>query len=129
MISSVYRFREFNLFSRTRQVLHEGDWVRALTGADADEVLKTRGVKPAEVLVMKASLNVIAAVLKYNNMTYEEGFDAFDVDGDNKLSIKDLQTSAEILQLDLTSARPHQRRLRSQYGCGTAKSLVFAAVC
>jgi len=52
---------------------------------------------------MKESLDVIAAVIKYNDMSFDEGFGAFDVDGDGLISKHDLSSAAEILQLDLTT--------------------------
>jgi hypothetical protein len=66
-------------------------------------VLETRGVKTAEGVIMKESLDVIAAVIKYNDMSFDEGFGAFDVDGDGFISKHDLSSAAEILQLDLTT--------------------------
>ncbi len=47
---------------------------------------------------------LVAAALEYNHLNTKEGFEAFDCDGDDKISATDLTTSCDLLELGLTSA-------------------------
>lgn len=56
-------------------------------------------VRTAEV---NKALRLIAATLQYNNLSSEEGFEAFDSDGDGSISIDDLCGIAMNLNLELS---------------------------
>ena len=47
--------------------------------------------------------DTIAALLDYNYLNHEDGFEAFDVDQDDKISMQDATTAAESLKLDVTA--------------------------
>eukprot|EP00284_Hemiselmis_tepida_P009449 CAMPEP_0174943354 /NCGR_PEP_ID=MMETSP1355-20121228/76489_1 /TAXON_ID=464990 /ORGANISM="Hemiselmis tepida, Strain CCMP443" /LENGTH=216 /DNA_ID=CAMNT_0016190589 /DNA_START=147 /DNA_END=793 /DNA_ORIENTATION=- len=48
----------------------------------------------------REALNQLGAVLKFNGLTLEEGFEEADVDGDGLVSLADLQAAAESLGID-----------------------------
>ena len=50
----------------------------------------------------------IVASLKHNELNIEEGFCAFDLDGDEMLSLKDLIDASNSLQLDLETSELEQ---------------------
>ena len=93
-------------------------WTSALSGAQTEEVLKSRGIMlgdiPAENTAgvgtetsvpltdsVQHSVDVIAAALAYNQLTADEGYDAFDVDEDGRVSLMDLQAAVRTLQMEL----------------------------
>ena len=47
------------------------------------------------------SLSLIIEALSFNQMTLDSGFDAFDADGDGRISLRDFRASVDDLQLEL----------------------------
>ena len=47
------------------------------------------------------SLSLIVEALSFNQMSFGSGFDAFDIDGDRRISMQDFQRSVDDLQLEL----------------------------
>ena len=47
--------------------------------------------------------NTIAALLDYNYLAHQDGFEAFDVDEDDKISLQDLMESAESMKLQISA--------------------------
>eukprot|EP00961_Rhodomonas_salina_P216552 2925359-Rhodomonas_salina.1 len=75
-------------------------WRTALEEPEGlDDVLASRGIKARPTLA--EMLNMIAASLTFNNLSIEDGFDAFDNDGDGQISPNDLQAAVRQLQLDM----------------------------
>mmetsp|Transcript_38538 Transcript_38538/g.77242 ORF Transcript_38538/g.77242 Transcript_38538/m.77242 type:complete len:144 (+) Transcript_38538:563-994(+) len=50
---------------------------------------------------MPASINIVAASLEFNRLSATDGYDAFDADEDGLVSLSDLQTAVETLELNL----------------------------
>lgn len=86
-------------------------WKRVLSAPEGlDAVLESRGLNTSELpletaaLSVKEMLNLIKAALLYNSLSLEAGFYSFDIDGDQQISLSDLNTAAERLQLGLSAA-------------------------
>ena len=102
-------------------------WTRFLTGRQTDAVLRSRGVTTGVItddagenskaggsaqvrtpttvapgpLSVEDVSNTIAALLDFNHLEMMDGFEAFDVDLDDKISMDDLKTAAQTLELQV----------------------------
>jgi hypothetical protein len=102
-------------------------WTRFLTGRQTDAVLRSRGVTTGVItddvgenskagggaqertpttvapgpLSVEDVSNTIAALLDFNHLEMLDGFEAFDVDLDDKISMDDLKTAAQTLELQV----------------------------
>jgi hypothetical protein len=80
----------------------------------AKEELKRRGVnlgkseeedkavRTARRAVESHLINLIAAALRFNDLSLQDGYDAFDVDDDGKVSLSDLQAAVSTLSLGIS---------------------------
>ena len=90
------------------------NWRAALETAEADTVLRSRGVITSEGVVhnnfaradvpqsLQDAIDVVAAALVYNEISIEDGFDTFDADEDGVLSLADMKQVVQTLQLEIT---------------------------
>ncbi len=95
---------EFHRLADTRNTgkLSRGDWAKAIATADVQSLLlSNRGSSPDGSFKLEESLGLVAASLYLNHATLQEGFEAFDLDKDSKLSVEDLIHSIHKLQLGL----------------------------
>jgi Ca2+-binding EF-hand superfamily protein/chromosome segregation ATPase len=82
-------------------------WVRAINGADTTDILKSRGVSTGVSMSpftenVQTAINTIAAALVYNQLSHDDGYDAFDVDEDGQVSLSDLVSAVTQLQLEIS---------------------------
>jgi len=88
-------------------------WVEVIAGASAEDVLRKRGLtipdttaeaklKREPEKAKQTAINTIAAALVYNSLSPEDGYDAFDVDDDGKLSLSDLLSAVTQLKLEIS---------------------------
>jgi hypothetical protein len=54
---------------------------------------------------LSEAIDMVAAVIAFNNLTLEEAYSAFDQDGDGVLSVGDFRKSCMTLQLEVTQVR------------------------
>ena len=54
---------------------------------------------------MQSSINLVAALLAFNQLRLVDGCDTFDADKDGKTSLRDLKTAMQHLDLNLDSGR------------------------
>ena len=92
-------------------------WRAVLSGANADRVLRSRGVvlesesgaqassttKTGNSLPVAMISNMLAATLAFNELPFHDAFQDFDEDADGKISQADFESAASQLQLDDTS--------------------------
>jgi Ca2+-binding EF-hand superfamily protein len=89
-------------------------WHVAMGAANTEQVLKSRGIRVMSEDVA-ASIDVVAAALRFNGLSPKEGYDAFDNDGDGKVSFQDLQDAVDALNLDLTPEAVEQLFVYLEY--------------
>jgi Ca2+-binding EF-hand superfamily protein len=78
-------------------------WVRAINDADTADILKSRGISTEPVSEnVQTAINTIAAALAFNQLSPEDGYDAFDADEDGQVSLSDLQSAVTQLQLEIS---------------------------
>ena len=78
-------------------------WVRAINDADTADILKSRGISTEPVSEnVQTAINTIAAALAFNQLSPEDGYDAFDADEDGQVSLSDLQSAVSQLQLEIS---------------------------
>ena len=85
-------------------------WKQVLSAPEGLEaVLESRGLSRSELqsepattaLSVQEMLNIIKAALSYNSLSVEEGFQSFDIDQDDKISLADLGEAVSSLQLGI----------------------------
>ena len=59
------------------------------------------------------SLSLIIEALSFNQMTLDSGFNAFDADGDGRISLRDLRLSVDDLQLELDAQNVEAHMLKN----------------
>eukprot|EP00961_Rhodomonas_salina_P265983 3595250-Rhodomonas_salina.4 len=72
-------------------------WQRT-TSSEEGHVAKEKSVMVVHMV------DIVAASLAYNNLSAADGYDAFDDDMDGVVSLTDLRTAVELLQLNLEEA-------------------------
>ncbi len=102
-------------------------WSAFLEGRNTDSVLLSRGIDPPveaekdalqtqapaateEIPITTSTFahvqtvsDTIAALLDYNHLAHQDGFEAFDVDQDDKISMQDLMEAAESMKLEVSA--------------------------
>lgn len=85
--------------------INQKAWVQAINSANTSDILKSRGVPTAPAPVsenVQMAIDTIAAALVFNELSHDEGYDAFDADEDGQVSLSDLQSAVKQLQLDMS---------------------------
>jgi len=59
-------------------------------------------MKPLPRCIPRTAINTVAASLIFNELSPEDGYDAFDADEDGQVSLSDLQSAVESLSLDIS---------------------------
>jgi len=83
------------------------DAVEASGAASVEESVGVASVASAPLTpnsALRKVTDTMAALLQYSGLSVEDGFGEFDVDQDGRISLADLTTSAEALDLDLSAA-------------------------
>ena len=88
-------------------------WKQVLSAPDGlDAVLRARGITipdttaeaklKREAEARQTAMNTIAAILIFNKLSAEDGYDTFDVDDDGQVSLSDLRSSVTALNLGIS---------------------------
>jgi len=90
-------------------LMSEEEWNVAIDASNPSDILASRGIMlvaqdsvPATAMDVDDAADQLAAALRFNDLSTQAGFEALDADGDDRLSMGDLQAAVASLALQIS---------------------------